>query len=139
MPRVTIAPEADLATEINVLPLIDVLLVLIIVFFLMNRGLIFIPAEVPPPATPGASTDGGQIVLEVTAAGGFAVNQQPIPAAQLVTQLRAIYQQRRQKLLFVKVAPNRSYQEAIQAMDLAREAGVETLAWVPRPASAPGK
>lgn len=132
MPRVTIAPEADLATEINVLPLIDVLLVLIIVFFLMNRDHIYIPAQVPQTATHGRITDGGQIVLEVTASGGFMVNQQPIPADQLIMQLRAIYQNRPQRLLFVKVAPNRSYQEAIQAMDFAREAGVETLAWVPQ-------
>jgi len=136
MPRVSIAPEADLATEINVLPLIDVLLVLIIIFFLVNRDLIYIPAQVPPPAAAGVVADGGQIVLEVTETGGFAVNQQPIPADQLVVQLRAIYEKRPQKLLFVKVAPNRSYQEAIRAMDLAREVGVQVLAWVPRRAAA---
>jgi biopolymer transport protein ExbD len=73
MPRVTIAPEADLATQINVLPLIDVLLVLIIVFFLLNRDLIYIPAQVALPAAPGAVTDGGPIVLEVTQAGGYPI------------------------------------------------------------------
>jgi biopolymer transport protein ExbD len=134
MPRVSIAPEADLATEINVLPLIDVLLVLIIIFFLVNRDHIhiYIPAQVPPPDITSGPTDGGQIVLEVTETGDFRVNQQPIPADQLVLQLKAIFEHRPQKLLFVKVAPNRTYQEAIRAMDVAREAGVEVLAWVPK-------
>ncbi len=132
MPRVSIAPEADLNTEINVLPLIDVLLVLIIVFFLIDRWLIYIPAQVPVPAAATPPSFGGpQIVLEVTQNGGYAVNHQPIPQDQLIAQLQAIFANRPRKLLFVKVAPNRSYQEAIRAMDVAREAGVEVLAWVP--------
>ncbi len=132
MPRVSIAPEADLATEINVLPLIDVLLVLIIVFFLIDRTHIFIPTTVPAPAAAAPGEGSPQIVLEVTESGGFAINRQPIPAEQLVTQLRSIFALRPRKVLFVRVAPNRSYQDAIRAMDVAREAGIEVLAWVPR-------
>jgi biopolymer transport protein ExbD len=135
MPRVSIAPEADLNTDINVLPLIDVLLVLIIVFFLLERDHIFIPAQVPPPEAEAGPPTGGQIVLDLKADGGMAINGQPIPTDRLAAQLEAIYQNRPQKLLFLHVAPNRVYQEAITAMDVARGAGVEVLAWVPEPSS----
>jgi biopolymer transport protein ExbD len=136
MPRVSIAPEAGLTTEINVLPLIDVLLVLIIVFFLAAKILTWIPAQVPPPADAGTRPDGGQIVLELRADGSIAVNSQPIPMGQLEIQLRATFQDRPRRLLFMDVAPDRVYQDAITAMDIAREAGVETIAWVPRRARA---
>ena len=131
MPRSSIAPVADLTTDINVLPLIDVLLVLIIVFLLLERELIYIPAEVPP-ATSSEDTGGnGQVVLELKADGSFAINGQPIPAEQLAIQLGAIFRDRPRKLLFLRVSPDRSYQEAITAMDVARGAGVELLAWMP--------
>lgn len=131
MPRVSIAPEAGHSTDINVLPLIDVRLVLIIVFLLLERELIYIPAVVPPPTSPGVTCGDGQIVLELRADGSFAINGQPIPAEQLAIQLSAIFRDRPRKLLFLSVSPDRSYQEAITAMDAARGAGVEQLAWMP--------
>jgi biopolymer transport protein ExbD len=132
MPRVSIAPEADLSTEINVLPLIDILLCLIIVFFLVERNLIFMTAQVPPPASAPGGSGEGQIVLELKADGSMALNAQPIPAGQLELQLRAAFDKRPRKVLFIAVAPERPYQEAITAMDAAREVGIETIAWVPR-------
>jgi biopolymer transport protein ExbD len=131
MPRVSIASDADLATEINVLPLIDVLLVLIIIFLMLERELIFIPADVPPPASPPSDGGGGQVVLELKADGSLAINGQPIPSEQLALQLAAIFHDRPRKVLFLRVAPNRTYQEAITATDVARGAGVEQLAWMP--------
>jgi biopolymer transport protein ExbD len=129
----TVTRPGEVAQDINVLPMIDVLLVLIILFLLMFRGLIFIPAAVPPPATEGqAPPSVDQIVLALRADGSYAINTQPIPQDQLEVQLRAIYGGRPHKLLFIQAADNRSYQEVITAMDVAREAGVETLAWVPK-------
>jgi biopolymer transport protein ExbD len=128
------AASQEVQQEINVLPLIDVLLVLIIIFFVMQRVLIFIPAQVPPPAMGGPRPVGAQIVLELKADGAWAINSQPIPDEQLDTQLRAIFVNRPAKLLFIKVAEERPYQDMVTAMDRARGAGVEVLAWVPRQA-----
>ncbi|HWA55819.1 MAG TPA: biopolymer transporter ExbD, partial [Gemmatimonadales bacterium] len=130
MPRVSIAPEADLSTDINVLPLIDILLVLIIIFLVAVKREFYIPAQVPPPAS-GGSVTGGQLVLQLRADGSMTLNQQPIPAGQLEVQLRAAFANRPAKLLFVDVAPELYYQDAITATDVAREAGVEVVAWVP--------
>ena len=118
--------------DINVLPLIDVLLVLVVVFFLLNMGFQYIPAQIPElerqVSKPGA---GRQIVLELRADGSFAINGQPTPADQLETQLQAIYEVRPAKILFLQAADNRSYGEMVEAMDLARGVGVQVLAWMP--------
>ena len=129
----SVARSGQVAEDINVLPLIDVLLVLLIIAMVLLRNLIYMPAEVPPPAAaPGARVRPSQIVLELRADGSYTLNGQPIPAAHLETQLHAIYDRRPVKLLFISAADNRSYQEVISLMDLARGAGVQTLALVPR-------
>jgi biopolymer transport protein ExbD len=125
------APKEPLQ-DINVLPLIDVLLVLIIVCFLLLRGLSFIPAQLPAPAAEAtADTSPGPIVLALREDGTCEIDGQPIPAGQLDTQLRAIYDDRPAKVLFIDAAANRSYQEVVRAMDVARGAGVQVLALVP--------
>jgi biopolymer transport protein ExbD len=131
MPRVSIAPEASLATEINVLPLIDVLLVMIVIFMVMNLPIHYIPAQIPAPVTAPGLNGGGQIVLELREDGGYAINGQPLPRDQVVDGLRAIYTDRPTKLLFIRAADNRSYGDVVAAMDAARESGVQSLAWVP--------
>jgi biopolymer transport protein ExbD len=123
----------ELMQDINVLPLIDVLLVLLIMVLVMLRGLIFIPAQIPPPAAAGAvHQPGDQIVLELLPDGSFALNTHLVPPGQLDTQLHAIFDGRPVKLIFIKAADSRSYQEVVSAMDLARGAGVQVLGFVPR-------
>ena len=136
---VSTTSSGELTQDINVLPLIDVLLVLLIMFLMMLRGLIFIPANIPPPPAAGAARQpGDQIVLELLPDGSFALNTHLVPPGQLDTQLHAIFDGRPVKLLFIKAADNRSYQEVVSAMDLARGAGVQVLGLVPR-ASVPGR
>src|SRR5262249_51781965 len=121
------ATSADgVARDINVLPLIDVLLVLVVVFFVLNMGFQFIPAQIPEAEGQSGKRDtGGQIVLELRDGGGFAINGQVIPEDQLETQLASIFDSRPTKLLFLKAADSRTYGEMVTAMDLARGAGVK--------------
>jgi len=70
-------------------------------------------------------------VLELTADGGYAINTQPVPFDQLDTQIHAIFDSRPAKLMFVKSAPTRRYQEVIDAMDVARGAGVQVIGFTP--------
>lgn len=122
----------DIARDINVLPLIDVLLVLVVVFFVLNMGIQFIPAQIPAAEREAARPDrGGQIVLELREDGRFAINGQLTPVDQLETQLRAIFDSRSTKILFLKAADSRSYGEMVTAMDLGRNAGAQVLAWMP--------
>ena len=119
------------AAEPNVIPMIDVLLVVLVIFMIINaRVRQVIPVQVPPPENGGRGE--AQIVLELLGDGTYAINSQPMPDDQLDAALAAIYQNRPGKLLFVKAADNRRYQEVIGAMDRARGAGVQVIGMVPR-------
>ena len=124
----------QVTSEPNVIPMIDIMLVLLIIFMIsqpLSRQVI--EAQVPPPET-AASTNApsNQIVLELTVDGGYAINSQPVPKDQLDTQIHSIYDNRPAKLLFLKSAPDRLYQEIIEAMDIARGAGVQVIGFTPK-------
>ena len=125
-----------LTSEPNVVPMIDILLVLLIIFMITQPlSRMALDVQVPPPDTPMTNkTPPSQIVLELADDGGYAINGQPVPRNQLDTQIHAIYDQRPAKLLFIKAGPNRIYQDVIEAMDVARGAGVQIIGFTPREA-----
>ena len=123
-------------SDINVTPMIDVLLVLLIIFMITQPlSRMALDVQVPPPDTPITNkAPPSQIVLELGNDGGYAINGQPVPKDQLDTQIHAIYDQRPAKLLFIKAGTNRLYQDVIDAMDVARGAGVQIIGFTPREA-----
>jgi biopolymer transport protein ExbD len=132
------ASEGGLSSEINVTPMIDVLLVLLIIFMIilpLSRRAF--DAQVPPEQQPKQpQQQSAQIVLELTAAGGFAINTQPYTKSQLDAALHQIFDQRVAKLLFIKADPSRTYGEVIEAMDIAKAAGVQVIGFTPPPEQA---
>ncbi len=125
-----------LSSEPNVVPMIDILLVLLIIFMITQPlSRMAMDVQVPPPDTPQTTkAPPSQIVLELADDGGYAINGQPLPKDQLDTQIHAIYDQRPAKLLFIKAGGNRIYQDVIEAMDVARGAGVQIIGFTPREA-----
>jgi biopolymer transport protein ExbD len=125
-----------LTAEPNVVPMIDILLVLLIIFMITQPlSRMALDVQVPPQDTPVTNkTPPSQIVLELADDGGYAINGQPVPHDQLDTQIHAIYDARPAKLLFIKAGPNRIYQDVIEAMDVARGAGVQIIGFTPREA-----
>ena len=128
--------RGSFTSEPNLTPMIDVLLVLLIIFMVIvptARKAIDVQLPDPTPApTAAPSTD--QIVLEVQKDGSYLINKQPVPggAAGLSQMLHTTFDKRPEKIMFVKGDPAAKYQQVIQAMDVARGAGVLVIGVTPK-------
>jgi len=131
-----VSSGGSLQADINVTPMIDVLLVLLIIFMItLPLGRRAIDVQVPPEQQQKNQKQqaSDQIVLELTADGGYAVNTKPVALTGLHDFLKNIFDQRSVKLIFIKAAPNRVYGDIIAAMDIAKGSGVQVIGFTPPP------
>ena len=117
-------------SEINVTPMIDVLLVLLIIFMVIVPA---IPrgeaAAVPQPAKGGGGGDA--VVLEVLKDGAnavkFRINQQAVAQGELQARLSAIYANRAQRVLFLKGDDTLSFTQVAEVIDAGHAAGIDQI------------
>jgi biopolymer transport protein TolR len=136
--------SGGLSNEINVTPMIDVLLVLLIIFMAAlpsMRKAIDIQLPDPNPQVATANQNNNQIVLEVNEGGKYFINSEEVSHDRLPARLKEIYDPRPEKVIFVKGAPKAKYSDVIDAMDVSRGAGVKVIGIPPKdtPGSAPAK
>jgi biopolymer transport protein ExbD len=125
-------------SSINITPMIDVLLVLLILFLViqptLTKGIdLQVPAE--QTAAPGERAL-DQITLQVRAGADgptFAINDLEVPPDLLAARIREIYAARPRKVIFVKGEDGVRYADVVRAMDAARAGGIEVIGLVPRP------
>ena len=125
---------SNLNNDMNVTPMIDVLLVLLIIFMMiipMSRKAL--DAQLPDPTPQPASTvNPDQIVLEVLPGDKYAVNKEPVEKKEVLARLKAIFDPRPEKIIFVKGDTTVAYGNVIWAMDQARGAGVKVIGIPPK-------
>jgi biopolymer transport protein ExbD len=131
--KFSVKPAMPLNSDINVTPLVDVVLVLLIIFMVVTPLLekdigVRVPAtekvkeDTPPPPD--------QLVVRVTAQGELQLNDEKVERPDLVPKLKALLDRQRKpedKIVFVVADDGASYGGVVQVLDSAKVAGAETL------------
>ena len=132
---ITTGGNTGLSNDINVTPMIDVLLVLLVIFIMavpMMRKAIDLQLPDPTPQPVQTQQQPDQIVLQVLPGGAYKINSEAVTKEKLATRLKEIFEPRPDKIIFVKGDPTVKYQDVIFGMDQARGAGVKVIGIPPK-------
>jgi biopolymer transport protein TolR len=114
----------DLA-EINIIPLVDVMLVLLIIFMVTAPLSIGgIKVELPHAAAKSTGIDENRVVLSINAGGDYYLDRVQVPANALTERFKVLYENRDKKELYIRADREVSYGKVVEAMSAAKGAGV---------------
>ncbi|MGQ9618050.1 MAG: ExbD/TolR family protein [Candidatus Aminicenantia bacterium] len=123
----------SLKSDPNVVPLCDVLLVLLIIFFVITPAIQKgIDVKLPEPGGSKSVMDTSSvIVLSLKSDGSVLINKEPVDSSLVSQRLREIYATRTDKTIFIRASTKIAYKEVVRIIDLAKGAGVEVIGIMP--------
>ncbi len=120
-------PKAD----INMTPMIDVLLVLIIIFMVITpltpKGLEALIPQPPPPGQQAQQSDVRTVVIEIDKNHNYSINSEPVEEARMGGRLEDIFKTRAERVVFVMGDPNLEFSWVAKAIDIAHGAGIDKV------------
>jgi biopolymer transport protein TolR len=128
----SVGSKGGAMAEMNVVPLIDILLVLLIIFMAISptisMGLsALVPQPAPPNQTQDLVTQQATIVVQVFGDGKLKINEENATWEGLANRLDQIFKMRAQKIAFVKGDDTVYFGDVARAIDIMREAGIEKV------------
>jgi biopolymer transport protein TolR len=131
--------DEPIVAEINVTPLTDIFLVLLIIFMVTSSALMQQGSKVSLPQTAGGDPETAGLTLTATADHTLELNGVAVPRAELGTALAKALEGREDKAVILRGDRTIILEDAVQLMTIAREAGAERLAIATTPAAASSK
>lgn len=140
--RFFVSPQGRPNSDINVTPLVDVVLVLLIIFMVVTP-LLEKDIEVRVPELeqlePQETVPPNQLVVSVDADGNFSINNEKVPDEEYVEKMKRVLAAKPsgEKLVFFNADDKANYAKLVTALDGAKQAGAETLGMMTEPPEAP--